>query len=467
MTGNRISRSKLNTELKKLPLPVQEHCRRCKLIANYLLERIKCEDWFLDLKLNAEHIASAVYLHDIGKTQIPRDNLYAEHNVTKAKQNAYRAHISAGVDLVESLCDIKFADFGDKKFETYVYQAITEHHENADGCGFPNRLNSNKMSLTGKVTAIADTVDNMFFVGAAADRDFGELTDKLAQMSGNELDADLLGIMLSDREAFLGFVEYIDTRYKNKRKVDNYGLQLHFTPIRNIIENVNREYLCEYVINDPFYGIVKPDVFLPVADMSSQSSRLTLIAIERLCLMLDRARERGGSMAPVTIRIQAACFEAKRFVAEALKLLDKYHIKDNVICLVVDEKGLTELDEEIDYAAAFAMLRDGGYRMAVNCMSESSTLLSSLDTFQIDYLYINAVYTHKVAINANTYGVASGVLDIAHNLHVSVVFLGVDTHAIERTLLKMRARYAAGELYGFPMREQEMVSMLVADGGDA
>ena len=105
--------------------------------------------------------------------------------------------------------------------------------------------------------------------------------------------------------------------------------------------------------------------------------------------------------------------------------------------------------------------------MAVNCMSESSTLLSSLDTLLIDYLYINAVYTHKVAINANTYGVASGVLDIAHNLHVSVVFLGVDTHAIERTLLKMRARYAAGELYGFPMREQEMVSMLVADGGDA
>ena len=430
MTGNRISRSKLNTELKKLPLPVQEHCKRCRLIANYLLERIRCEDWFLDLKLNAEYIAAAVYLHDVGKTRISRDHLYAEHSVTKAKKSAYRAHIDEGVDLVEALCDIKFADFGEKKFETYVYQAITEHHENADGCGFPKGIGTSKLSLTGKITAIADTVDNLFFVGGAEERDFEELTDRLSQMSGNELDPSLLQILLAD-------------------------------------DNVNREYLCEYVINDPFYGIVKPDVFLPVADMSSQAPRLTLLAMERLCLMLDRVKERGGRTVPITIRIQASCFEAKKFVSEAIKLLDKYQVKDYVLCLVVDEKGLKELDEEIDYVSAFARLREGGYRMAVNCMSESSTLITSLDTLQIDYLYINAAYTHKVAINANTFGVASGVLDIAHNLHVTVVFLGSDTHAIEKTLLKMRARYAAGELYDHPMREQEMVSMLVSDGGDA
>lgn len=467
MTGNRISRSKLNTELKKLPLPVQEHCKRCKLIASYLVEKIRCEDWFLDLKLNEEYITAAVYLHDIGKTQIPKDNLYAEHNVTKAKQNVYRAHIGAGVDLIEAICDMRFADFDDKKFESYVYQAITEHHESADGCGFPNRLNSKKMSLTGKITAIADTIDNMFFVGAAEERDFEELTKKLAEMAGTELDSELLQIMLADKVAFSGFIGYIDARYKKKRKIDNYGLQLRFSPIRNIIENNDREYICDYVINDPFYGIVKPDVFLPVADMSSQTPRLTLLALERLCLMLDRVKERGGKAKPISVRIQPTCFEAKKFVAEALKLLDKYKIKDHVICLVVEEKGLTELDEEIDYASAFAKLREGGYRMALNCMSESSTMLASLDTLLVDYLFINPTYTHRIAINANTYGVASGLLDIAHNLHVSVVFLGSDTHAIEKALLRMRARFATGELYGAPLREHEMVSMLVADGGDA
>jgi len=137
MTGKRISRSKLNNELKKLPLPVQEHCKRCKLIAVFLLERIKGEEWFYEAKLNAEYIASAVFLHDIGKAAIPRDNLYAEHNVVKAKQTIYRSHIEKGVELVENICDLELADFDKRKFEAYVLQAITEHHENADGCGFP------------------------------------------------------------------------------------------------------------------------------------------------------------------------------------------------------------------------------------------------------------------------------------------------------------------------------------------
>ena len=465
MTGNRISRQKLNNELKKLPLPVQEHCKRCKLIALFLLERIKGEDWFYDAKLNADHIASAVFLHDVGKAAIPRDNLYAEHNVVKAKQVIYRSHVEEGVKLVENLCDIKFADFDARKFETYVYQAITEHHENADGCGFPHGLRAKNTSVTGKITAIADAIDNMFFVGATESKDVDENVKQLREMSGTVLDKDLLGVMLADLTAFTEFIRYIDARYRNKRKTDNYGLQLQFRPIRNIIENDNREFLAEFIINDPFYGIVKPEVYLPVANMSSQTSRLTLLMVERLCLMLDRVRERGGEIEPVTLAIEAECFATKKFVPELIKLLEKYSIRDDIICLVVDEKGLAEL-EDVDYVNAFALLRKGGYRMGLTSMSENSSLVTSLDTLEIDYLFVHPSYTHRLNLNAGAYGVASGVLEIAHNLHVSVVFLGCDTHATEKVLLKLRARLASGELYGAPVREHEMVSLL-ARGGDA
>lgn len=464
--GNRISRQKLNNRLKELPLPVQEHCKRCKLIAVFLLERIKAEDWFFDAKLNADHIASAVFLHDIGKVCIPRDNLYAEHNATKGKQNLYRSHIDEGIMLVESLCAIDLSSFDERKFESYVRQAITEHHESVDGCGFPRGLRGKQISVTGKITAIADTIDNIFFVGATELGDIEQKTDQLERMAGVELDEKLLKAMLSDRTAFIEFIRYINTRYMTKRKTDNYGLQLQFRPIRNIIENENREFFAEFIINDPFYGIVKPEVFLPVANMSAQISRLTVIMIERLCIMLDRVRERGGEIQPVTVAIEAECFATKKFVFELNRLLKKYSIKDNIICLVVDEKGLLEL-EGVDYINSFAILRNGGFRMALNSLGESTTLLTSIDALEIDYLFINPSYTHRLNANANAFGVASGVLEIAHNLHVSVVFLGVDTNSIEKKLLKMHARLASGTLYGEPFRESEMISALVNDGGGA
>lgn len=463
--GNKISKSKLNNKIKELPVPVQEHCTRCKLIANFLVERIKAEDWFCDANLNPEHILSAVYFHDIGKADLPIDNIYAEHNITTSKQTVYRSHVEVGISLIDSLCNIKLAEFDKPKLESYVYEAITEHHEAADGCGFPKRLTSKTMSVTGKITAIANTVDNLFFLNPVEAKDFEELTKHLAKMSGVELDEELLGVMLSDEAAFLSFIKYVDARYKNKRKTDNYGFQIRFNEIRNIIENETREYYTEFVINDPFYGIVKREVYMPVADMTARTARLTLIMAERLCLALDRIRERGGRPMPVSMFVEASCFGTKKFVPEMVKLLIKYDIKENLICLVVDEKGLIELEGEMGFIDNFASLKNGGYRMAIKMMSEGASLISSLDTIPIDYIYIDSSYTKRFALNSNTYGVASGILDIAHNLHLSVVFMGVDAHGIEKSLLKMRARLAAGEIYGSPMNEKEYVS-LMAHGGD-
>lgn len=463
--ANRISRQKLNNKLKELPLPVQEHCKRCKLIANFLLEKIKGEDWFLDAKLNADYILSAVFLHDVGKSAIPKDNLYAEHNVVKAKQEIYRSHVKKGVELVENLCEINFSDFDDRKFESYVYKAITEHHECADGCGFPNKMISKNISVTGKITAIADTIDNLFFVGNTELGDVLALTEKLSQMSGKELDPELLDIMISDREAFIGFIEYIDSRYKNKRKTDNYGLQLHFNRIKNIIENETRELYVKPVINDPFYGTVDASIFIPVAKMTSQISRLTLIMAERLYQTVARLNEREAETLPISIDVAPECFEAKKFPSEMIKLLGKYSIKKDLICLVVDEQGLETL-EDVDYRDIFGTLRNGGYRVALKSMSEGTSLIGSLDSLPLDYLVIDQSFTKRIAENTNTYGVASGILDIARNLHLSVIFLGADSHTIEKTLLRMHVRFACGQLYGEPIRENELISALANGGGD-
>ena len=116
---------------------------------------------------------------------------------------------------------------------------------------------------------------------------------------------------------------------------------------------------------------------------------------------------------------------------------------------------------------SFAILRDEGFRMALSSFADNSTLLSSLDTIEIDYLYIDGKYTKRVLSNPNTYGVASGILDIAHNLHILAIFFGVDDRKLEGALLKMRAKYACGDLYGEPMKEKELMSLLGAGGGDA
>lgn len=467
MAGNRISKSKLNNVIKELPLPVVEHCKRCRTIASFIVERIVTEDWFMDTKLNPDHIISAVYLHDVGKARVPIDYLYAEHNLAKSKLDIYRSHVNKGVTALEEVCGVYYEDLNPKRrsLDHYVFEAITEHHECYDGCGFPRSLRGEDISLAGRVAAFADTLDNLCFVGSVEEINIDALVSKLAAMSGKQLDPKLVDAALADRETFTGFIKYLEGQNKNKRKTDEYGMQMLFRPVRNIIENNTRGYFVEYVINDPFYGIVRPEVFLPVAESTGQTTKLTKLALERLCLILDRIKDKYEVALPVSIRVPASCFEGKTFVSELTKLLKKYSIRKGTFSLIVDEKGLLEL-EDVDYRMAFALLRDAGFSMALSSFSDNSTILSSLDTIEVDYLYIDGKYTKRVLSNPNTYGVASGILDIAHNLHISAIFFGVDDRKIEGALLKMRAKYSCGDLYGAPMKEKELMTLL-GGGGDA
>ena len=42
-----------------------------------------------------------------------------------------------------------------------VAQPILEHHERLDGSGYPNRLQATKISMEGRILAVADVVDAM------------------------------------------------------------------------------------------------------------------------------------------------------------------------------------------------------------------------------------------------------------------------------------------------------------------
>jgi len=464
MAGKRISRQKLNNALKELPIPVQEHCKRCRMIAGFIVEKINVEDWFFDAKLNGDSIIAAVAFHDVGKLRIPKETLYYDAKADDDKNAIYRSHAEEGVNLINVTCETDLAGFGERSFESYVMRAVTEHHERIDGSGFPRGLRGDEISIVGRIAALADAIDNIFFVGATESRDFAEGLAELERMAGTALDPELVAKTLEPRETFEGFIGYIDTKNKNKRKKDGYGLQFYFSPVQNIRENEHMAWVAEYVINDPYYGILRPESFIPVAETSSQMTKLSKLALERICLMLDRIAERSDEHPLVSVHVTAKALATKTFVSDLCKLIPKYEIKKHTICLVFDEGGLTV--EGVDYAAKFAELRDGGFRVAISTAASGATLLTDLDRLPADYLFIDHKFTGRIATNPNTFGMASGILDIAHNLHISVVFLGVDNRAIEGELLKMRVKYACGALYGRALSERELVNRIATDGGD-
>jgi len=88
--------------------------------------------------------------HDIGKVEIPDRIVNKTFALTKAEQNLMQMHSHYGQQIAEKL-----------NLPKGVIDIISQHHEMADGSGYPQQLKAERISPLARVVAITNTYDNL------------------------------------------------------------------------------------------------------------------------------------------------------------------------------------------------------------------------------------------------------------------------------------------------------------------
>ncbi len=104
------------------------------------------------LKLNKRQLHNlglAAMLHDIGKVFIPKEILNKAGKLTEEEFEVMRTHSFEGYRYLREQFELPSAS----------YIGVLQHHERADGTGYPDALGGSKISLFGKIIAIADVYD--------------------------------------------------------------------------------------------------------------------------------------------------------------------------------------------------------------------------------------------------------------------------------------------------------------------
>lgn len=89
-------------------------------------------------------------LHDIGKLDLPERLRWGDQHLTAAERQLYREHVSYGVNLVRRM-----------GFPKAVQLVVGQHHEFADGSGYPLHLAGEKISAAGRVVALVNQYDSL------------------------------------------------------------------------------------------------------------------------------------------------------------------------------------------------------------------------------------------------------------------------------------------------------------------
>ena len=89
-------------------------------------------------------------LHDIGKLDLPERVRHRNEQASAAETRAYRQHVAHGVAQGRRM-----------GLTPNALLVIAQHHEHADGSGFPSGVSSDRMSIPARIVALVDRYDNL------------------------------------------------------------------------------------------------------------------------------------------------------------------------------------------------------------------------------------------------------------------------------------------------------------------
>ena len=96
-------------------------------------------------------LALAALLHDIGLLMIPQDLIARRGDLKPEEILIYRAHANWGLAILQESLSLPRS----------VAQVAQEHHEHADGTGYPNQLTNSNLHPFSRIIATVNAYENM------------------------------------------------------------------------------------------------------------------------------------------------------------------------------------------------------------------------------------------------------------------------------------------------------------------
>lgn len=145
-------------------------------------------------EIEADIVAMASPMHDIGKVGIPDAILNKKGRLTVDEFEVMKTHAEIGYEMLKH---------SDRPLLRTAAIIALEHHEKWDGSGYPNATSKNDIHIYGRITALADVFDAL-----GSDRCYkkswkdDKIFELLREQSGKHFDPDLVKVFFENINKF-------------------------------------------------------------------------------------------------------------------------------------------------------------------------------------------------------------------------------------------------------------------------
>ncbi len=212
--------------------------------------------------------------------------------------------------------------------------------------------------------------------------------------------------------------------------------------------------------NHPSYGLLPPDEFIPLAEMSNLIGPLSLWVISQAIEDL-RLIQVFNPNCITSVNISSRNLHDSNFPCEVGLLLSHNQINANQFILEITESAIMEDPQQAEQS--LKILSEMGFKISIDDFGTGHSSLAYLKNLPVNELKIDRTFVSDMLNDENDYTIVKSTIELAHNLGLTVTAEGVESAEIEAILINLKCEIAQGYFYSRPLSLEGLIKWMLQD----
>ncbi len=224
--------------------------------------------------------------------------------------------------------------------------------------------------------------------------------------------------------------------------------ELHYQPQINLSTGdvVGVEALIRW--DHPIKGNIPPVDFIPFSEETGQIDKIEEWVIETACRQSKKWYQNGYKNISISINISGKMLGRSEWIDRIQKYISNCKSYGRIVFEITETAIISDLEESL---VSLIQIHDLGIKLALDDFGTGFSSLTYLQKLPIDIIKLDKDFIWEIGVDEGKEFIIKAVIDLAHNLGMSVVGEGVETDEQLQFLKDAGCDYAQGYLFNKPM----------------
>ena len=229
------------------------------------------------------------------------------------------------------------------------------------------------------------------------------------------------------------------------------AVELEYRPIRDISSGRTAFYQTRTLLNSPKLGVMMPEVFREVAEMSSQCLSLFVLEYIQLLEAVKKFTEREIVFSWLSVYMPVRFLGHENAEKKLIEYSDLYEVPANRVCFELPVSLLTDSPDSAP--AVLRNIRNRGYHFMLSGFGGSSAMMRIAE-FDVDHVLFSPSVIADLGRDERSDTAVKSMTGFFSALDCTAVPDGVSTSRQAEKLYELECTYCAGPLAGSYTKER-------------